>query len=827
LPLLYGNIVVLMKLLSHIVKQSFLALLSLVITGLIIISVVMFYLSSQLPNVASLNDPQLQVPLKIYTHDGKLIAVYGSFRRSPVPLSQVPKPLINAVLATEDQRYYEHPGIDFIGLARAARELLLTGQKTQGASTITMQVARNFFLSRKKTYSRKFNEILLALKIDRELPKDKILELYLNKIYLGQRAYGVAAAAQVYYGKTLSQLTLPEMAMIGGLPQAPSRDNPISNPRGAIERRNHVLQRMYELGYIDKASYLQAIEAPDTASYHEERISINAPYLAEMARVAMVTEYGDKAYTDGFKVYTTIESSLQTSADQALRNGLLAYDQRHGYRGPEGNLGQPSPENYLQWQTQLQDIPVYNGLFPAAVTAVQDQVVNALLPNGRTITIPWSGLSWARHAYNNEYTGPLPQQASEIVKIGDVIRVQRINNQWQLAQVPKVEGALIAMDPNNGALLALSGGFSFGESHYNRAIQAMRQPGSNFKPFYYAASLEKGFTWASIINDAPIVEEHGGGNNSLWRPMNDDLRFYGPTRLRVALTNSYNLASIRLLKTIGLRYALDYISRFGFNPSQLPHGLSLALGSGTVTPLQIVSGYAVFANGGYRITPYFIDNITNQDNQMIYQAQPPLACEDCTAQTSNKTPTALPTAPRAISPQNAYLMTSVLKDVIRSGTGRRALALQRSDLAGKTGTSNNFVDAWFSGFNSDLVATAWVGFDNPESLHEFGSQAALPIWVNFMSQALAGRPVHTLAQPPGIVTARIDPRTGLLAYPGQTNAIFEVFESKYLPTHNATPESDAADTDENQNANASIDSSNNDSSGDSSSEDNDSSAALF
>ncbi|MGB6977143.1 MAG: penicillin-binding protein 1A [Gammaproteobacteria bacterium] len=791
-----------MKLLSYVLKQSLLALLSLVITSLIIISAVIFYLSSQLPDIASLNDPQLQVPLKIYTHDDKLLAVYGSFRRSPVPLSQVPKPLINAILATEDQRYYEHPGIDLIGLVRATRELLITGQKSQGASTITMQVARNFFLTRKKTYSRKLNEMLLALKIDRELPKDKILELYLNKIYLGQRSYGVAAAAQVYYGKTLAQLTLPEMAMIGGLPQAPSRDNPISNPRGAIERRNHVLQRMYELGYIDRNTYLEASEAPDTARYHEEHISIYAPYVAEMARVAMVTEYGDKAYTDGFKVYTTIESNLQNDANQALRNGLLAYDQRHGYRGPEGNLGQPSPESYLEWQEQLQDIPVYNGLFPAAVTAIQDQTINALLPNGRTITIPWSGLSWARRAYNNEYLGPSPSQGGEIVKLGDVIRVQRVNNQWQLSQVPKVEGALIAMNPSNGALFALTGGFSFGESHYNRAIQALRQPGSNFKPFYYSAALEKGFTWASIINDAPIVEEHGGGDNRIWRPMNDDLRFYGPTRLRVALINSYNLASIRLLKTIGLHYALDHISHFGFSPSQLPHGLSLALGSGTVTPLQIVSGYAVFANGGYRITPYFIDHITNEDNQIIYQAQPPLACEDCTVANSSQTAIPLPTAPRAISPQNAYLMTSVLKDVIRSGTGRGALTLRRPDLAGKTGTSNNFVDAWFSGFNSDIAATAWIGFDNPESLHEFGAQAALPVWVNFMNQALVGQPQHTMAQPPGIITARIDPTSGLLAYPGQTNAIFEVFEAQFVPSHSASPTPDTPDANENPDANS-------------------------
>lgn len=765
--------------LHSLIRNTFLTFLSLGVTALIIICAAYFYLLTQLPNVDSLNSIVLQVPLKVYTADGKLIGEFGEIRRSPVTLDQVPKPLIDAVLATEDQRYYEHPGVDIFGIFRAVRELIITGKKSQGASTITMQVARNFFLTRKKTYSRKINEMLLALKIDHDLSKEKILQLYLNKIYLGQRAYGVQAAAQVYYDKNLNQLTLAEMAMIAGLPQAPSRDNPITNVTGAMDRRNHVLQRMYEQGYITKSAYEEALAAPNTASYHGEHIAVSAPYVAEMVRGAMYARYGDNAYNSGFKVYTTVDSQLQNDANAALRQGLLDYAQRHGYRGPEKNLGRFSQSELSNWIEQLQDIPVFNGLNPAAVLAVGPNSATALLANGSTINIPWTSMTWAKRYIDNQVVGAAPKSPSDVVKVGDVVRVENINGQWQLNQVPKEEGAIVAMNPNNGQVLALNGGFSFQESHFNRVVQAFRQPGSNFKPFIYSAALDKGYTLASIINDAPIVEAQANGQ--LWRPVNDELKFYGPTRLRVGLIESRNLTSIRLLRDIGIKYAVDYASRFGFDPRALPHSLSLALGSAQVTPIQIVTGYSVFANGGYKVTPYLIDHVTDENGKLIYQAHLPVVCDVCTPNTKTA-PNGDPLAPRVITAQNAYLITSALQDVIRKGTGEGALVLHRNDVAGKTGTTNNENDAWFSGYNSDLVTTVWVGFDQPQSLYEVGAKAAIPIWVAFMQQALNGKPEHTMAQPSGIVTARIDANTGLLAGPGDGNAMFEVFTQQTAPT---------------------------------------------
>lgn len=771
--------------LRTLARHIFWTCLSLAITLLIFTCAAFFYLEIQLPNVASLNNIQLQVPLKIYTQDGQLIGEFGQIRRSPVTLAQIPKPLINAVLATEDQRYYEHPGVDIYGLVRASYALLTTGKPTQGASTITMQVARNFFLNRKKTFGRKFNEILLALKIDHSLSKEKILELYLNAIYLGQRAYGVEAAAQVYYGKNLNELTLAEMAMIAGLPQAPSRDNPITNKQGAIERRNHVLERMYEMGFIHKKDYLQAISESDNATYHGQHITIYAPYIAEMVRAAMYAQYGDAAYNSGFKVYTTIDSSLQNAADASLRDGLIAYDERHGYHGPEKNLGK-NPD--LQaWAEILQDIPVYNYLKPAAVIKVDQQSAEALLSNGQIIEIPWSGLSWARRYIDNKYVGAAPTSAYDVVKVGDVIRVQLLTNgQWEMMEAPRVQGAIVSLNPNTGAVLALSGGFSFQQSHFNRVIQAERQPGSNFKPFIYSAAFDKGFTLASILNDAPIIQQDITG---VWRPVNAELDFHGPTRLRTALIQSRNLVTIRLLRNIGVHYALKYISLFGFNPNKLPHSLSLALGSGGVTPLQIVSGYAVFANGGYRITPYLIDHVENADGKIIYQAALPTVCENC----SNA-------APRVITAQNAYLITSALQDVIREGTGKKAKIMDRSDIAGKTGTTNDQMDAWFSGYNSDIVTTVWVGFDEPQSLYEFGADAALPIWIQFMEAALQGKPEHSMLQPTGIVSVRIDPATGLLAGPNNKNAMFEIFTDQTAPTQQAQNAAANSSTDGNSNS---------------------------
>ncbi|OGT64220.1 MAG: peptidase, partial [Gammaproteobacteria bacterium RIFCSPHIGHO2_12_FULL_45_9] len=729
------------------------ALISLCLTVVLGCGLAYFYLAADLPDVDTLKDAHLQVPLRIYTQDGRLMATFGASRRIPVTLDQIPQQLIHAVLATEDARFYDHPGIDFVGLVRAGIAVVTTGRKVQGASTITMQVARNFYLSREKTYSRKIREILLALKINRELPKDKILELYLNKIYFGSRAYGVAAAAQVYYGKQLNQLTLPEIAMIAGLPQAPSRSNPLENPEAALKRRNHVLERLYTLGYITASQYQEAVAAPETAKYHREPIEVQAPYVAEMVREAMVAEYGELAYEEGFSVYTTVNTTLQNMAGSALRIGLLAYDKRHGYRGPEERLGLADP---AVWLSALRNHAEVNGLWPAVVTDVNTQSIQVLLSSGREVTIGWDGLSWARRALKDGLVDGAPEQASEIVAVGDVVRVEHTpQGTWMLSQTPEVQGALVSLNPVSGAIVALTGGFSYALSSFNRAVQAERQPGSNFKPFLYSAALDKGYTLATLVNDAPFVGI-GATPGSVWRPMNDEKKFNGPTPLRMGLVKSLNLVSIRVLQGVGVRYAIRYFDKFGFDTHRFPPTLSLALGTGEVTPLQLAAGYAIFANGGFRVTPYFIESIRDQTGKLIYTAHPPIACELCLSEpTLPPTDQPNPMAPEAISPQTAYLMTQALRDVIRSGTARAALVLKRSDLAGKTGTTNNKVNAWFSGFNSRLVATVWVGFDDLKPLHEYGADVALPIWIDYMGNALAGTPSATMPEPPGIVTVRI------------------------------------------------------------------------
>ena len=765
---------------------------------MIIIGCGYFYMSLSLPNVDALKNMQLQIPLRVYTSDNKLIAIYGEKRRVPVKLHDVPPQLINAILDTEDKRFYEHPGVDFIGLARATIQLIETGKKSQGASTITMQVARNFFLTRKKTYHRKINEIMLALKMSHDLTKDKVLELYVNKIYLGQRAYGVAAAAQIYYGKPLNQLDLAQMAMMAGLPQSPSRDNPITNPKGALDRRQHVLQRMLEAKHITQEQYDQANSQPVTASFHGLTVNTSAPYVGEMVRQAMMVEFGQNAYTDGYRVYTTLDSSLQQEANKDLKNGLEAYDRRHGYRGPEQKWGAPSPEKISQeWPIKLNNLPTVNGMLPAVITSETDNTITALIGNNQEITINWDGMSWARPMIDTKTRGAAPKISSDIAKPGDLIRIRKATNgNWQLTQIPAIQGALVALAPNDGSIVALTGGYSYVISHFNRATQALRQPGSNFKPFVYSAALAQGMTLASMINDAPVVLEDTG-ENQLWRPQNDTEKFYGPTSLRVGLMKSRNLVSIRLLQTIGIPYALKYISRFGFDPYTLPNTLSLALGSASLTPLQIISGYSVFANGGYEVKPYFIKKILNENNDTVYEIKPQTACE-----TTNCQPTDTTTiAPQTITPANAYLMTSAMQDVIKRGTGRKALVLKRSDLAGKTGTTNNQMDAWFSGFNSDIATTVWVGFDTPISLNEYGAQSALPIWINFMGYALKGKPEHTMNRPNDIVTIKIDPKNGLLAAPGQQNAQFEQFRKQYAPTEQstATPTNDPYQTNNSNN----------------------------
>lgn len=744
---------------------------------------VLYYLEFELPDIDALNTVQLQVPLQIFSQDKKLIAAFGEKRRIPLPYNQIPTLLIDAVLATEDQRYFQHAGVDLPGLGRAAVQLALTGRKLQGGSTITMQVARSFYLTRNKTFARKLREILLAIKIEHKLKKEKILELYLNKVFLGNRAYGVEAAAQVYYGKHLNELTVDQFAMLAGLPKAPSTLNPLANAKAAIKRRDHVLARMHDQGYIDTATYNKAINTPLNASYHDIQTEVKAPYVAELTRQQLEQMYGDSIYTDGFKVYTTLDSKLQNTANAAVRTGVLAYDERHGYRGPEGNLGIPSLTTMEAWAEKLKKMPVISNLEPAAVVEMTPKSITVLRANGDMTIIPWSGLSWARKQLNADYLGGFPRNTDQIVKLGDVVRIMEADQGgYQLSQVPKAEGAFVAISPQNGAILAMSGGFDYQTSKFNRVTNANRQPGSSFKPFIYSAALDKGYTLATVINDAPIVIEQN--DNSLWRPQNDNHKFYGPTRLRTAIIESRNVVAIRVLDLIGLPYAVGFVQKFGFVPTQLPPGLSLAIGTALVTPLQMAQAYSVFANGGMKVVPFVIDSITNTQNQVVYQAKPLVACD--TQCMGNMAP-----APRVISAQNAFLITSALHDVTQRGTAKRAKELGRADIAGKTGTTQNQVDAWFAGYNPDIVAVAWVGFNNPQSLHEFGAQAALPIWIQFMQTALKNKPVRPLPQPAGVVSMRINSYDGKPTDADDEDGMLEYFMEPYTPDKQGTIEAKA------------------------------------
>lgn len=753
-----------------------------------------FYLAPGLPDVDSLREIQLQEPLRIFSRDRKLIAEFGEKRRIPLSFEQLPQPLVQAFLAAEDDRFFEHPGVDYQGLIRAVMELVLTGEKRQGGSTITMQLARNFFLSPEKTYTRKLNEILLALRIEHNLSKEEIMELYLNKIYLGNRAYGVGAAANIYYNKGVSELTLAQTAMIAGLPKAPSRTNPIANPEKATHRRNYVLGRMHQLGFISDAAYAEASEQPASARLHLSDIEAEAPFVAEMARMDLMGRFGDQAYSNGYRVITSIDSGLQQKADAALRQALQEYDLRHGYRGPEKRFELEQHPDAAAWDALLADYPAIGDLRAALITAVAEKSATAYLGNGEQAEIPWDGLKWARPYGNVNYRKPLPATADGIVSPGDLVRVLLITPEkeeqpgyWRLAQIPAVTGALIALDPDNGAIRALSGGYDFGLSKFNRAVQAKRQPGSGFKPFIYSAALETGFTPASLIDDAPVVIDDPSLEGK-WRPQNYSRKFSGPIRLRYALTKSINLVSIRLLRAMGMDHALSHVANFGFDPDALPRNLSLALGSCSVTPLQMSKGYAVLANGGFRVEPYLIESIDESGEQVVYLARPATVCEGCPQPPGDGTTEAgLPIAPRVISAENAFLMNSMLRDVVRHGTGHRAMALGRNDLAGKTGTTNDQRDAWFNGFNRKLVANAWVGFDSNAKLGrgEVGGRAALPAWMYFMQYALKDISEQPLKMPPGIIQVRIDPDSGKLAYAGQENAISEYFRRGNAPVETA------------------------------------------
>ncbi len=807
-----------MKTLSKVFRFFFWSALLGGLLGGIGASVAYFYIEPTLPSIEALKDVRMQVPLRVYTRDGELMGEFGEMKRSPLAYQDIPPLMIKAVLAAEDERFFEHPGVDIQGLLRAAINLVRTGQKGQGGSTITMQVARNFFLTREKTYTRKLTEILLALKIDHQLSKEDILDLYLNKIYLGHRAYGVAMASQVYYGKDIHNLGLAQIAMIAGLPKAPSTLNPVTNPTAARFRRDYVLGRMHALHFITDDEYNKAMATPITASLHVVTPDVEAPYIAEMARAWMVDHYGNDAYTAGYKVYTTTDTPRQQAANRAMRSALLAYDQRHGYRGPEGHVDLPYNASFADWDKALSSYNTVGGLLPALVVTVDDKDVVAYAPQVGMVLIEWNGLEWARRYLDDGSEGPPPQHAADILKVGDVIRIQLQSNcDWRLAQVPTVGGALVSLRPKDGAILALIGGFDFFHSKFNRVTQAERQPGSSFKPFVYSAALNKGFTAATMVNDAPVVFQDSE-LESAWRPENYSGHVFGPTRLRVALIHSRNLVSIRVLRAIGIEYAINYVSRFGFPKDKLPRNLSLALGSASLTPLELARGYATFANGGFLVDPYFITRVEDSTGKVIYQADPVEACPQCdkadaapqTAPTPAVSATAGPAttpdpaapppfkpAPRIIGPRNAYIMTTMMQDVIRYGTGRGALVLGRHDLAGKTGTTNEQVDAWFSGFNPDVVATAWVGFDTPRPLGngETGARAALPMWIDYMRAALHGVPDLPLQQPPGIVTARIDPETGKFTTADNPKAIFEVFRSENVPANaGRTPTTDSQNT---------------------------------
>ena len=775
---------------------SFVAVICALVLG---VSGAFLYLSPNLPSVDSLRSVQLQIPLRVYSSDGKLIAEFGEMRRSPIKFQEIPPQFIQALLSAEDDNFLNHYGVDPSSLMRAATQLVKSGHIQTGGSTITMQVAKNFFLSSERSFSRKTNEILLALQIERELTKDEILELYVNKIYLGNRAYGIDAAAQVYYGKSIRDVSLAQMAMIAGLPKAPSRFNPLANPVRAKERRDWILGRMYKLGKIDQASYQTALAEPLNASYHVPTPEVNAPYVAEMARAEMVGRYGSEAYTEGFRVTTTVPSDMQQIANSAVLNGLSQYDERHGYRGPESRF---PGKTRAAWLQELAKQRPLGGLEPAIVTEVTKTGLKVMTRSGLEDTVAWDTMKWARPFLNNNSMGRMPQSPADVAQVGDLVRLQRLEDgKLKFSQVPGAQSALVTLDPYNGAIRALVGGFSFEQSNYNRAMQAKRQPGSSFKPFVYSAALDSGYTAASLVNDAPIVfvDEY---LDKVWRPKNDTNTFLGPIRMREALYKSRNLVSIRLLQAMGVDRTIDYIAKFGFNKQDLPRNLSLALGTATLTPMEIATGWSTFANGGYKISPYLIQQIDSRSGETLFVANPPSVPQG----NQDQAGTAAPEQPISVAPmpgesapaqaaqvpavaerivdgRTTYILTSMLQDVIKRGTGRRAMALGRNDLAGKTGTTNESKDAWFSGYNADYVTTVWVGFDQPETLgrREYGGTVALPIWMDFMGPALKGKPEHAPAEPEGILSLRVDPVSGRAATPSTPNAYFELFKAEDSP----------------------------------------------
>lgn len=738
------------------------ASLLLVSAGVGTLTVILLWPS--LPSLEALTDYRPKIPLRVYSAEGELIGEFGEERRAVVKIQDVPPVMKYAILAAEDDRFYQHGGVDFGGVARAA-VANLQGRR-EGASTITMQVARTFFLTREKTIARKLSEILLSFKIEASLNKDQILELYVNQIFLGSRAYGFASAANVYFGKSLADLTPAEAAMLAGLPQAPSRQNPFVNPKRAQQRQHYVLRRMNEVGWLPVDAYRKALAEPLRLNANQrDTYSLRADYVAEMARAAVFEQYGESAYVSGIRVETTVRRRDQEAANAGLRQGVLEYDHRHGYRGPEAYVslpGEAGAELDEVIEEALQDREPVGDLVAAVVLEASAKQVTAVMRRGDAVRMSGEGLRFAARALADR-TNP-----DRAIRRGAVIRLQAgEKGAWSIAQVPKIEAALVALDPANGAIRALAGGFDFTANKFNHATQAWRQPGSSFKPFIYSAALEKGFTPATVLNDAPFVIDAAKTGGQLWEPKNYDGKYEGPMRLRTAIAKSKNMVSIRLLQAIGPAYAQDYIQKFGFDPGLHPAYLTMALGAGSVTPLQMAGAYATFANGGFRVKPWFIARILDNRGEKLYEAKPEVAGED---------------AERVLDPRNAFLMTSLMRDVVRYGTGARAMSLGRHDLAGKTGTTNDHIDAWFAGFQSSHVAVTWMGFDTPASMgaNETGSQAALPMWMTYMSRALKGEPESEFEPPAGIVSINIDPATGMREPDGRSKTV-EFFYKEALP----------------------------------------------
>lgn len=808
-----------------------------------------YYVAPGLPEAETIREIPLQIPLRIFSRDGRLIDEIGERRRIVVTFDDLPDYVVDAFVAAEDRRFFEHPGVDYRGILRAAVSFLRSGSVSEGGggSTITQQLARDYFLTRDVLFTRKLREAFLAYKIEQEFSKQEIMSLFLNKMFFGQRAYGVAAAAQVYYGKGLRALTISEAATLAGVLPAPSYYNPVASPANALMRRNYVLRRMRDLGFITRDEFEVALAYPMESRLYGTANELSAPWVAEMVRREMLERYGEDTYSAGYKVVTTLDSKLQSAANWSLRNGLFAFSRRHGYRGPIARVTVDQAvfqRPYAEWPEELRlALADYNNpgnLAVALVTALnENNSATVRLQDGRLETVPWKGISWAKPYIDRNSTGPAPETVADVLAPGDIIYLMPTSTgSFALAQVPEVQAAVVSLDPKDGAITSLSGGFDFFVSKFNRVTQAARQPGSSFKPFIYSAALEQGNTAATIVPDSPVVIS-SSELEAVWRPVNYTGRFYGEQRLREALVRSMNLASVRLLlNNTGIGNAVRHIAKFGFSPAALPHNGSLALGGGSASPLDMAQGFAVFANGGYGIKPYIIDSISGPGDEPLYRADPAIACTECEGDTDTVdrmraalTPLApavlddgepqplyedrvetgmaleemaavgesyrpdateapelfrgINLAPRVISEQNAYLISDMMRDVIKRGTGRRALTLGRSDLSGKTGTSNDRRDAWFGGFNADLSTVVWVGFDDdlPLGPGEEGSRTALPIWIDFMRIALDGTAANALPMPEGIVNVRISRRTGCPASATDSfeDVMFEVFRSDHVP----------------------------------------------